>query len=200
MENLQFTQVGDNTDEFIFGDIETDILDGQAGDDYLFGDVGDDILFGGAGNDVVLGGQGSDFIIGEAGSDRLIGSDYQGNYFDFPELQQNPFAFANTPVDPTVYEIDTYNGGAGADIFVLGDYFNAHYRGQSFAVIEDFNSAEGDKLEVFGTIEDYSLGVADLTGNGVNDQVLQYQGDAIAYFFNLPQEITPQDLVSSQVF
>lgn len=199
MDNIQYTQIGDNLDNSLFGEIGIDVLDGQEGNDYLDGYSGDDYLFGALGNDIILGGKGSDFLLGEAGDDVLIGSDYQGNYFDYPELLQNPFAYANAPVDPRILEIDNFAGGTGADIFVLGDYFNSHYRGDSFAIIHDFNSAEGDKLEVFGVYEDYYLGSADVAGDGIYDQVLYYQGDAIAIFNNLAEVIQPQDLISSQV-
>ena len=199
MSEIQFTQVGTSTNDNLFGDIEMDIIDGQAGNDFITGDTGDDFLFGFTGNDIVIGGMGNDFVFGEDGNDRLIGSNYKGNYYDYPELQSDPFAFADAPAS-SVLEIDIYSGGAGAVTFVLGDYFNAHYRGDSFALIDDFNSAEGDKLEVFGTFEDYSLGMVDIAQDGINDQVLYYQGDAIAIFSNLSESILPQDLLSSQVF
>ena len=199
MDITQIAQIGDNLDNTLFGEIGIDILDGQGGNDYLDGYLGDDYLLGYLGDDIVLGGKGNDFLFGEAGNDVLIGSEYKGNYFDYPELAQNPFAFANAPIDPNVIEIDHLIGGAGADTFVLGDYFNSHYRGNSFAVIHDFNSAEGDLLEVFGVYENYTLGAADVGGDGVLDQVLYYQGDAIAIFSNLAEPIQPQDLISSQV-
>ena len=199
MDNTQYTQIGDDLENSLFGEIGIDILDGQGGDDYLDGYAGDDFLFGSLGNDIVLGGKGNDFLLGEAGNDVLIGSDYQGNYFDYPQLAQNPFAFANAPVDPNIFEIDNFSGGTGADIFVLGDYFNSHYRGDSFAIVHDFNRAEGDKIEVFGIFDDYTLGSADVAGDGIYDQVLYYQGDAIAFFSNLTDVIQPQDLISSQV-
>lgn len=199
MDLTQVTQIGDTLDNTLFGDIDIDVLDGQGGDDYLFGQGGDDYLFGEAGNDIVVGGKGNDYIFGEAGNDVLIGSEYKNNYFDFPELALDPFAFANAPVDPYTIEIDHFSGGAGADKFVLGDYFNSHYRGNSFAAIHDFNSVEGDKLEVFGVFADYTLGAADVGGDGILDQVLYYQDDAIAVFSNLAVPIQAQDLISSQV-
>ncbi|NJL52980.1 MAG: hypothetical protein HC930_13660 [Hydrococcus sp. SU_1_0] len=198
MNNTEFTQVGDNLDNFLFGEVGADIVDGKGGNDYISADEGEDLLFGDIGNDLIQGGKDSDVIFGEAGDDRLIGSDYQGNYYDYPELANDPFAFANEPVVPNVFEVDTFVGGRGSDTFVLGDYFNAHYRGQSYAVIEDFDPATGDKLEVFGRLNDYTLGTADLSDDGITDAVLEYQGDAIAYLSNYNGTILPEDLVFSQ--
>jgi Ca2+-binding RTX toxin-like protein len=201
--NTQFTQIGtDNTNslygDYLIGDSQVDVMDGLGGDDYLFGNAGDDILYGWTGNDTVEGGEGSDILYGQDGSDRLIGADYRGNYFDYPELEENRYAFANEPIDPDLVEVDDFYGGANADTFVLGDYFNAHYRGSGFAVIRDFNPAEGDKLEVFGELENYSLGTGDLAEDGINDLLLEYQGETIAVLTNYTGNLVAEDFVSSQ--
>ena len=190
-------QVGEDTNDSLIGNAEIDIIDGLAGKDYLFGDVGDDWLFGSAGNDTVEGGAGIDIIAGGNGKDRLIGSEFKGNYADYPELQDDPFAFADEPVSDVI-ETDFYFGGAGADTFVMGDYFNAHYRGDSLAVVYDFNETQNDRLEVFGEIEDYSLGAGDLTEDGIDDLVLEYQGDAIALLINPTGTVAPADLIFAQ--
>ena len=65
-------------------------------------------------------------------------------------------------------------------------------------MIYDFNQEQGDKLEVFGQMEDYTLGAADLTADGINELVLEYQGDAIAYLINPTGTVMPEDLTYSQ--
>ena len=70
-------------------------------------------------------------------------------------------------------------GGLGADTFVLGDSFGSYYQGLGYATITDFNYAEGDKIDVFGSYTNY--GVTDLA-NG--DAQIKYNGDLIAVVEN----------------
>jgi Ca2+-binding RTX toxin-like protein len=83
-----------------------DVLRGGSGNDTAYGGEGDDTLYGddeqdnstNPGNDLLVGGVGNDTLKGGAGNDILIGSDAtaQGSL-----------------------EIDTLNGGSGADRFIL---------------------------------------------------------------------------------
>lgn len=75
----KFVQMGDATDETIFGDIGPDLIDGKAGNDTLFGDAGDDLIRGGAGKDTLYGGAGQDTLIGGAGKDTLYGGMHDDN-------------------------------------------------------------------------------------------------------------------------
>lgn len=205
MDNIQFTQIGtDNTGElfgdFLSGDSQVDIIDGLGGDDYINGNGGDDILYGWVGNDTVAGGIGNDILYGEEGSDRLIGSEYRGDYYNYPELYENPNAFANEPVDPDLIEVDDLYGGAGADTFVLGDYFSSHYRGLGFAIVRDFNPQEGDKLEIFGDFEDYTTSTNDLFGDGIEDTFISdSEGNWIAMISDYNNVLSANDFVSSQL-
>jgi hypothetical protein len=89
----------------------------------------------------VIGSSSNDEIIGNAANNRLIGFNGDTN------------------------QVDILVGGEGEDIFVLGDQENAFYRLDSnseansnepnYAVITDF--VIGDKFEVHGIIDDYSL-------------------------------------------
>jgi Ca2+-binding RTX toxin-like protein len=63
-------------------------------------------------------------------------------------------------------EIDTLRGGAGADVFVLGDVNNIYYTaaaGDDYALIQDFNTAE-DRLQIKGASASYSVGAIDADG------------------------------------
>ncbi len=203
MDNIQYTQIGtDNTGEafgdFLFGDSQVDIIDGLGGNDYLAGAGGNDLLFGWTGNDTIEGGTGSDLIMGEAGDDRLIGSEFRGNYYDYPELINNPQAFANEPVGTDGGAIDTLLGGSGADTFVLGDYFSSHYRGSGYAVIKDFNPQEGDKLEVFGNVNEYAISTGEISGDGTQDLLIEYQGNLIGVLEDYTGTLNANDIISSQ--
>jgi len=134
-----------------------DTLYGNRGSDFLVGNGGDDVLVGGYGFDSLYGGDGSDELSGGAGNDYLYA--YGGG---------------------TEFELDTLEGGTGADTFVLGGD-GAFYLegGEQYALIVDFSRAEGDKLRVFGSISDYSLEV-NVFGVYVN-----YQNELIAVVDNV---------------
>lgn len=162
------------TDNFIFGDAgndtisgadSDDILDGWSGNDSLTGSSGDDFLLGYTGNDSLMGGVGIDFLIGEAGDDLLNG------------------------YGQTNFEYDYLSGGVGADTFVLGDVSSAFYLEAGFATIIDFDSTEGDKIQVFGNIEDYSLSEF----YGGTD--IYYQDDLIGYVENTTDVILEADFL-----
>ncbi len=112
----------------LYGRGGSDTLYGNEGNDLLSGDDGSDQLFGQEGNDTLHGGGGNDLLVGDAGRDILIG--YGGGR----------------------QERDQLEGGAGADVFVLGvaGKGGVYYRGPGFATIVDFKRAEGDKVEVNG--------------------------------------------------
>lgn len=176
---------GDGKDS-LFGNGGNDVLQGGAGDDGLYGGDGDDALFagsgkdlvnGGAGNDVLFGFEGNDTLIGGAGSDRLRGYGY-GN-----EIEQ-----------------DTLTGGesgplAGADTFILGDASRALYTGPGFATITDFSRTEGDKLELYGSLSDYSLGTGNFGGGLTVDRTIFYRGDLIGVLLDVTTVVPSADFV-----
>ena len=118
-----------------------------SGNDVLDGGNGNDILSGAENNDTLIGGQGNDTLYGGYGNDSLLGGD--GND-----------VLAGGP------DNDTLRGGDGADVF----RFEILIPPQSLSIlfppqnsdsslfppkpergidnIEDFNSAEGDKIEI----------------------------------------------------
>ena len=155
---------GNSTDNYLFGDEGDDtlsldddsnaILDGWSGNDTLLGNSDNNFLLGYTGDDSLVGGAGIDILVGEAGDDLLNG------------------------YGQTSYEYDYLSGGAGADVFVLGDDSNAFYQEAGYATITDFASIEGDKLQAFGSIDDYSL-------SEYNDGTdIYYQDNLIGYVAN----------------
>lgn len=120
-----------------------DILDGAAGDDYISGKAGADVLFGGIGRDR---------LFGDAGDDTLVGGTYEieGGAFDF--FGGN---FENG---------DYLDGGAGADLYVLGDE-NGTFYGIGDATENDYARVvltDLDQIQLAGSAEDYEL---ELTGD-----------------------------------
>ncbi|MEM6743656.1 MAG: calcium-binding protein [Pseudomonadota bacterium] len=122
---------GDGQANALWGGGADDVQRGRGGDDELFGGDGDDVLFGGGGRDRLHGGEGDDRLKGGGGeADVLFGGDGDDH------LQAGRGA-------------DVLDGGAGADVFAAGR------PGQGVATIQDFNAAEGDRLQLPGSAFDY---------------------------------------------
>jgi Ca2+-binding RTX toxin-like protein len=68
-----YTLVGGQDDDWLFGSNGANELIGNGGNDHLYGRSADDVLDGNDGNDVLNGGGGSDTLIGGSGQDQLIG-------------------------------------------------------------------------------------------------------------------------------
>ena len=165
---------GTSERDLISGNNGNDLLLGKAGDDDLDGGNGKDILLGGAGNDNLTGGKDNDILVGGAGNDRLFGGEFSFSSFDFP--------FQPTP---SSNEVDILVGGKGADLFVLSTLGPADgaiqpYLGKGFAIIADFNRAEGDKIQVLGLASnnDYTFNSTD-----IGTEIL-LAGDKIALVLN----------------
>ena len=132
--------------------------------------LGDDNLYGADGNDYLVGNSGDNNLYGVDGNDTLIGS------------------------NPNVYgsgsgEYDILNGGSGADTFVLGESDEAYYQGSGYATISDFDYSEGDKIQVYGSADDYTLS---RHNNGVN---INYYGDLIGHVENTTNVIISADFI-----
>jgi len=157
----------------VYGESGNDYIDGGWGDDDLFGEAGNDIILGDLGDDDLFGGLGNDYLDGEAGADYLYGG---GEVLDSKEL-------------------DTLTGGLGPDVFFLGDMYGAYYEDSfglgeaSYATITDFNALEGDQIQVFGSIDDYSL---ETFAGGLD---IFYKGDLIAFVQNTTDVVPSIDFV-----
>lgn len=102
----------------IVGTANDDILNSGAAADTLFGEAGDDEIYGGGGADTLYGGTGDDQLEGGDGNDVLSGGAGR----------------------------DDLTGDAGADIFRY--YLVSESTPAAFDRIRDFDSAEGDKIDL----------------------------------------------------
>ncbi|QIR41341.1 hypothetical protein HCG51_10280 [Tolypothrix sp. PCC 7910] len=106
----------------------------------------------GDGNDTIIGGAGNDTINAGGGSDRLIG-------------------VAQNAVNPGLGEIDILQGGAGGDIYIIGnaattfyDDGNTNTAGTTdYARIVGFNASE-DLIQLTGPKTNYILGTSSIGG------------------------------------
>lgn len=152
------TVYGGADDDFIEGEAGDDFLRGDAGDDEIWGDDGFDDAHGNMGDDTVHGGAGPDWVVGGQGFDLLFGDDDHdvvygnlandtvngGNGNDWVRGGQGDDLISAGAGDDFVAGdrgADTLTGGGGADRF--------HSFGEAGVDrIEDFNLAEGDRLNL----------------------------------------------------
>ncbi len=159
IENGQYLL--ESADDAIYGYSGDDRLRGRGGDDDLFGSFGNDYLNGGNGDDNLDGGWGNDSLYGRTGNDDLIGS-YGNDYLSGGVATSGQSGY------------DTMTGGAGADTFAL----NGDYLGDGFAVITDFDSAEGDIIQLY-LPDNYTLGTVNYGGTAAPDTVIFSGFDAV---------------------
>jgi Ca2+-binding RTX toxin-like protein len=120
--------IGTSDDDTLIGGLDDEVLRGLAGNDDLNGAGGDDVLRGQSGADSLRGARGSDELFGNNGEDQL-----RGGASD-----------------------DLLNGGNGRDLLVGGgggDLFQIDRISQGVDRILDFNSNEGDVLDLSSIVE-----------------------------------------------
>ena len=168
---------GDDGNDSLSGGSGNDSLSGNSGNDTLLGGSGNDSLFGNSGNDSLRGGLGNDSLRGGLGNDTLLGGDGDDTIVGVAPKGNNP----------GINEIDILTGGAGADIFVLGDSSNPYYVGggdSDFAVITDFQSGT-DKIQLHGDINDYDIDFISFSGITLIDYINSPSPDFIAIVFGI---------------
>jgi Ca2+-binding RTX toxin-like protein len=142
LENLFLTDVaaikgtGNDLDNYIYGSVADNSLDGRSGNDTIDGGDGNDKLDGGKDNDILSGDAGNDTLKGSSGNDRLYGRDGEDTLSGDSDDDILNGGAGN----------DTLKGGTGADRFQFTSVTDG------IDTIEDFNLAEGDKVEIVQAI------------------------------------------------
>jgi Ca2+-binding RTX toxin-like protein len=146
------TEQADN----LTGTSGNDVIDLLGGNDTYDGLAGNDTVRGGGGNDLLKGGDNNDTIFGGAGNDTIVGGRHGDNLY----------------------------GGTGADRFVYQDRADsAPFLDSSPGIdrIYDFNSAEGDKIDLTALAPNgFYLGDSfrlDLFATGKGQIILTDNGD-----------------------
>jgi len=127
---------------------------GTTGNDSLSGAGGDDVLAGRSGNDVLRGLSGKDKLMGEAGHDRLDGG-------------------SGDDVLTGGSGYDHLTGGLGADRFVFASLTD---RGDRIA---DFNTSQGDRLDVSALLDAYGYKGTDPIADGTLTFTDTWQGERL---------------------
>jgi subtilisin family serine protease/Ca2+-binding RTX toxin-like protein len=183
----------------IEGGFGTDLIDGGAGADTVYGSQDDDTVYGGADNDGVYGGQGSDRLYGESDRDWLQG----GRSNDFLSGGNGIDTLVGvTPSDlnPGVGEIDTLQGDAGADLFMLGTVAKAFYNDGNnadsglvdYAEIADFILGE-DVIQLQGTVSNYVVAASPV--GSANDAAIFRITPGVNELIGVAKNIAVADLV-----
>ncbi len=126
---------GDGSDRLL-GNRENNTIKAGRGNDYIKGRGGRDDIFGNAGDDTLKGGNDGDILRGNAGNDLLLGGNGKD---DLRGASGNDTLNGNSGND-------TLNGGSGSDLFVF-DNLNL-----GIDTISDFNTTEGDKIQLSATV------------------------------------------------
>ena len=133
---------GNSGDDTVIGGNHDDLLNGDSGDDTVIGGNHDDFLNGGSGDDLLNGGYHDDILYGDSGDDFL-----NGGYHD--DLLNGDSG--NDSLNGGIGQ-DTLVGGDGADNFIFTSL-------QSYDVIADFDSSQGDKI----VFDNATTGVAEIS-------------------------------------
>ncbi|MBT9316236.1 M10 family metallopeptidase C-terminal domain-containing protein [Leptothoe spongobia] len=192
------TIYGGDGNDTAYGYTEDDFLNGEDGHDKLYGQQGKDTLLGLAGNDILSGGDGDDILHGYGRGmleiDRLAG----GSGADLFILGESPISeFVWLPNVGAFYKGTFGNQGLISTVSTAKtDLINAHKlpyqvttmlgsltvnigditRLDGYAIIEDFNRGEGDKLQILGSRNDYSVTQQNVLGSSAPDTVISFAG------------------------
>lgn len=186
------TIFGQGGNDLILGLGENDTIGGGSGDDDIRGNDGEDVLFGdndndqlrgGDDNDKIYGGTGNDLIFGQGGADTLVGAQGNDTLTGLGELNRRLVDDVERIITNERQRFEEMWGdGAsvpiaarGADVFNLrnasDDEGQLFVRGQIYALIRDFRTADGDKIRLPGSPDNY---VAELAGPNNNDTAIYY--------------------------
>jgi Ca2+-binding RTX toxin-like protein len=205
---------GDSGNDRILGNQGNDAIEGGTGFDSLSGDVGKDSLFGEAGDDKLAGNAGNDLISGGDDWDSLSGGDGNDNLFGDAggdnlkgDAGNDRLVGYNTKDKLATYETDTLTGGAGNDLFVVGDKDGIRYSDKDaktsgdydYALITDFNPQE-DKIQLKGSAKLYSLDF--FTDSGRIDAAIIYDPgvEAKGEVISIVQGVTENFSLSESYF
>ena len=211
--SLDDSIAGQSGDDTISGGDGNDTLDGEDSGDILFGGEGNDILYGRNNNDVLFGGTDNDLLDGGNNQDRLNGDDGNDTLIGGTDNDLLDGGFGNDTldgIDPNnsqgIGEQDTLIGGAGADLFILGDEDFVYYDDRNsategstdYAWIEDFNPAR-DKIQLRGDRNLYDLSFY-TDGNGTSFANLFYLGGGTPERIGILENISPSLSLNDSAF
>jgi len=170
LEDFIFLQGGTNGDDVFIGEAGADSYTGLSGNDTIYGGSGDDSLYGTNRPSFSFDDYSEDVLYGGDGNDSLYGG--KGS--------------------------DTLTGGDGADTFDLKPQYDYYSDYSSIDIITDFSHDQGDKIEVLGSLSNYSLDqTQNLSGGSGLDTAIYYDS---FYLIAIVQDTTQVSLSSDFIF
>lgn len=198
--------VGAGTDtisgfENLTGSAYADVLTGDSGANTINGGDGDDTIQGGAGNDTLTGGNGTDTLSYAAAASAVTvnlatataqntvgaGSDTISGFENLTGSAFNDTLTGNSSAN-TIHGgtgTNSLTGGGGADIFAFDPAVTMNN-------IQDFSTAQGDKLDISSLIEAYDplthviTDWVQITTSGANSSLF-FDADGIGSTYGLVQ-------------
>ncbi len=164
---------GNDEDDLIIGNSESNTINGSAGDDVIFGDSGNDTLSGGDGDDTIEGGSGADTLSGGVGDNDTLSyrNSASGVTVDF-------LGGTNTGGDAqgdTLSGFENFHGSSDNDIFTGDGNDNKAFGGDGN---DTLRGESGDDVLVGGDgINDLYGGAGDDNLSGGKDRDFIYGGD-----------------------
>lgn len=159
---------GGSGNDTLYASFGNDYSDGGSGNDKIYGGDGTDTLLGHFGNDYIHGGYANDSLYGEDGNDTLnggFGDDYIHGGSGKDTLNGEP-------------GYDTLYGGSDADLFIVPQF---SFAGTGYTVISDFKGAEGDKVDLTNSYNNYTYGTGNYAGSSsATDTLIYANGNLIA--------------------
>ena len=163
---------GEETDDEITGNNNSNILYGWTGSDYLRGMEGDDIIFGGEGSDTLIGdvsndvfdekSKGKDVLIGGLNDDILVG--YKGNDYLYGG-EGDDWIRDFAPIGSN--DTNNFFGEEGNDLLVGGLGRDTFSCGNGVDVVVNMNKTQGDV-----SASDCELLIDEIINNNPNSREL----------------------------
>ncbi|MDO6727302.1 hypothetical protein Q4544_10185 [Cognatishimia sp. 1_MG-2023] len=193
---------GGDGGDLIFGESGDDELHGGADRDLIFGDEGDDLMRGGSQNDIFVGGEGNDTALGGLHHDTFVGYNFSelGEAISEP-TQDTVIQFARAD-QPDTSGADTFYGGYGDDLFLLGgndtatggegdDTFFVPHNLEGIATITDFTPGEDVVVVSHPVGESDEIEIsADSQGNAL----ITLNGETLVVLNDMAGEVSMTDI------
>ncbi|MHB1089254.1 MAG: putative Ig domain-containing protein, partial [Acidimicrobiales bacterium] len=155
-------QDGTSEADYLYGDLNANVIAGAGGGDQIYGGAGDDTLLGeadddrldgGQGADILDGGDGSDWLMGQEGNDQLLGG----------AGDDHLYGHSGDDVLEGGVGDDYLDGGDGANVFVynLGDGSDVISQATSDDVIRFGPGISAADLSITGDSSSLTIKVSD---------------------------------------
>jgi serralysin len=182
---------GDGGDDIIgIRELDAPYFNTEKGDDRMNGGAGNDVIHGGEGKDTVVGGKGNDTVYGDDEADQVIGMNLNARRAGQGEVDTLIGDIGDPRFFPYNPSGDRFILGNEAQVF-YDDHQNQTAGTTDYALIRDFSLTQDDRIQLKGTVQDYSLGTTSVAsgtaifwnkGQLTPELIAIVQGEALTNF------------------